>query len=246
MHRRIDVEAAFTDFVRRFGGQIVSDLVGPSPDHLNADYYFSDQRIVAELKCLEDNKREDQNIQIKVQRLFDRWMDEGTIPVFYGESIRVKSKSLPESCQRVLLEVYKPPIQRRVQKANKQIKSTAQRLRLDEYLGLLLLVNDGNYALESNAILYQISRILGNQFRNINTVIYFTVNMAASSPHTSKPTLVWAEATRKPLPSISTEFMAALFGGWKAHLEVLLGEPIEPVYLLDVAQLENIRYETRI
>ena len=242
MHRHIDVEAAFTEFVRTFGGQIVADLVGPSPDHLNADYYFPDQRVVAELKCLEDDKREDQNIQSKVQRLFDRWMDEGTVPRVYGEAVRIESKALPEACQRALYEVYKPPIQRRVIKANKQIKATAQRLRLgDDYKGLLLLVNDGNYAIESNGILYQIWRILGHQFRNINNVIYFTVNMTASSPRTPKPTLVWAQATRKSLPSVSMEFMASLFAGWRAHLEALLGVPIDAMTLSDPSELEDVR-----
>ena len=69
----------------------------------------------------------------------------------YGDTVRVESKSLPEHCQRVLLEVYKAPIQRRIIKANKQIKATAERLRIANYLGLLLLVNDGNFALEASA-----------------------------------------------------------------------------------------------
>lgn len=130
----IPVESTFTDFVRAFGGTVVSDLLGPSPNHANADYFFPSVHVIAELKCLTDDKREDSNIQGRVQALFDRWMEDGTIPVMYGEEIRVESKTLPEQCQRELIELYKPPIQRRILKANKQIKATAQRLRLDNYL----------------------------------------------------------------------------------------------------------------
>lgn len=238
----VDVETAFTDFVRRFGGQVVADLFGPSPDHPNADYYFPAATVIAELKRLTDDKREDQNIQAKVQRLFDQWMNDGTIQPVYGEHVQVDSKSLPESCQRALHEVYKPPIQRRIIKANKQIKATAQRLRLDTFYGLLVLVNDGNFALESNAILYQVWRILGKQFRHINNVIYFTVNMPATSPKTPKPTLVWAQASRKSLPSADPAFLQSLWSGWRSYLQATTGEPIEEIRLSDVSELEHVRY----
>jgi hypothetical protein len=244
MRPNVPVESTFTEFVRAFGGKVVSDLVGQSPNHANADYFFPSVRVIAELKCLADDKREDTNIQGRVQELFDRWMRDGTIPLMYGEKIRVESKMLPERCQRELIELYKPPIQRRILKANRQIKATAQRLRLDDYFGLLLLVNDGNYALEANAILYQVWRILGNQFRHINNMLYFTVNMTATSPLTPKPSLVWAQVSRKGLPSAPAEFLDALWSGWGAHLQSVTGQPIDEIRLSGIQALEHVRYNT--
>jgi hypothetical protein len=245
MHSRVDVEATFTNFIRAFGGVVVADLLGPSPTHPNADFYFPSETIIAELKCLTDDKSEDQNLQAKVQLLFDRWMDDGTIPTFYGENVRIDSKRLPEECQRALHEIYKAPIQRRIIKANKQIKATAQRLRLERFLGVLLLVNDGNYALEADAMLYQIWRILGSQFRHINNVVYFTVNMPATSPRTPKPTMVWAQATRKSLPSASETFLNSLWNGWRAHLEAFIGEPIDELRISNLSELGQVRYSAR-
>ena len=242
MRTWLPVEDTFTDFVRGFGGQVVSDLLGPSPNHPNADYFFPSVQVVAELKCLTDDKREDAGIQQKVQQLFDRWMEDGTIPVMYGDNIRIDSKSLPERCQREIYEAYKPPIQRRIIKANKQIKATAERLRLTQYVGLLLLVNDGNYALESSSILYQVWRVLGNQFRHINNVLYFTVNMTATSPRTVEPTLVWARASRKSLPSAPDEFLEALWTGWRAHFQMVTGVPVSEVRLSGIEDLEHVRY----
>jgi hypothetical protein len=41
---------------------------------------------------------------------------------------------------------------------------------------LLIIANDENYALEVDAALYLIGRILGNQHHRVNSVIYFTAN----------------------------------------------------------------------
>lgn len=243
MQHLANIEVQFADFVRGFGGEVVEDLVGPSPDFANADYLFRDVGVVGELKRLVDDKTEDQQLQAKVQRLFDRWMAEGTIPVLYGESVRVESKTLPEACQKELIEVYKSPIQRRIVKASKQIKQTAERFRVQNCRGLLLLANDGNYALESSAVLYLVWRILGRNFHHINTVVYFTVNMLATSPRTTKPTLVWARANRKGRPPVPEAFLTALFDGWRAHLQKVVGVPFDDVLLTDLVQLEEVRYQ---
>ncbi len=239
---KVNVEAEFTAFIRAFGGKVVSDLVGPSPEFPNADYYFPEESIVAELKCLEDNKREDPNLQQKVQSLFDGWIADGTIPVAYGDQVTIESKSLPESCQYALYDVYKPAIQRRIVKANKQIKATATRLRVEPYLGLLLLANDGNYAMEAAAVIHQVRRILGTKFQHINAVVYFTVNMDASSPWTERSSLVWAHLNRTPQKSVTSDFTDRLLAGWIAHLEVVVGEHIDTYQLSGPAELEKIKY----
>ncbi|GER13001.1 hypothetical protein [Variovorax boronicumulans] len=239
------IEENFNEFVRRFGGTVVSDVLGPSPNHPNADYYFPQHSVVAELKCLEDDKSEDELLQAKIQTLFDKWMADGTIPTYYGESVRIESKTLPPICQHALLEVYKTPIQRRVLKANKQIKATAERLGLQNYQGLLLVANDGNYALEADAVIYLIWRILGQSFRNITNVVYFTVNMPATHPSTSKPCLVMARAQRNHLECIDPIFMQNLTSGWIKYFEELVGEPVEERRIDGLGDLALLRYQPR-
>lgn len=237
----VDVESAFAAFVRSYGGEVVEDLVGASPDFSNADYLFRANGVVAELKRLVADKSEDENIQRKIQEKFDLWMNDGIIGPIFGR-VRVESKTLPETCQRELIDIYKPPIQRRIIKANKQIKATLNRLRIQDGKGLLIVVNDGNYALEANAVLYLINRILGKNFQQINSVVYCTVNMFASSPVTPKPTLFWANASRSYIPYIEEDFVMGLFRGWSAYLSRLRGEPIEEIRCNDPALVEHIRY----
>lgn len=238
---RVNVESAFADFVRRYGGEVVEDIVGSSPDFRNADYLFRSNGVVAELKRLVEDKSEDENIQRKIQQKFDRWMDDGTIGPIYG-GVRIQSNTLPEKCQRELIDVYKPPIQRRVIKANKQIKATLNRFRIENGKGLLIIVNDGNYALEADAVLYLVNQILGERFRQINSVAYCTVNMFAASPMTLKPTLLWANASRSCIPCVEEDFMMKLFRGWSSHLAELRGEPIEEILVHDHTLIKHIRY----
>lgn len=241
MSRTVNVESAFAEFVRTYGGDVVEDLVDASPDFRNADYLFKSVGVVAELKRLVEDKSEDENIQRKINEKFHRWMDNGVIGPAYG-SVRIESNTLPEHCQRELMDIYKPPIQRRIVKANKQIKATLNRLRIEGGKGLLIVVNDGNYALEADAVLYLINRILGENFRHVNSIVYCTVNMFASSPLTPKPTLFWANASRKCVPHIEDEFLMHLFQGWSTYLASLRNEPIEQIVSHDPALVEHIRY----
>ncbi len=245
MLQNVDVETAFSDFVRSYGGKVVEDIVGSSPDFRNADYLFESVGVVAELKRLVENKSEDENIQRRINEKFHRWMDEGVIGPIYG-TVKVESNTLPEHCQRELMDIFKAAIQRRIVKANKQIKATLSRLGNEGGKGLLIVVNDGNYALEADAALYLINRILGNNFRHINSVVYCTVNMLASSPLTQKPTLFWVNASRDNIPHIEEDFLLSLFRGWSEHLATVRGEPIEQIVPYDPTLVKNIRYKRGI
>lgn len=46
MNRAIDVERTFAAFVRSYGGEVVEDLVGASPDFPNADLLSEIERSI--------------------------------------------------------------------------------------------------------------------------------------------------------------------------------------------------------
>ena len=56
----IDIEPEFNKFVPNFrNGKLVRDLVPDQPDMaLNADYYFPDDHVIAELKCMETDSED--------------------------------------------------------------------------------------------------------------------------------------------------------------------------------------------
>jgi hypothetical protein len=242
----INVENAFAGFVRTIEGEVVEDIVGPSPDFKNADYIFRSLGVIAELKRLADDKAEDKNLQAKIQAKFDTWMLDGTIGPAWGQ-ISIKSGALPQHCRSELMSLYKPSIRRRIAKANLQIKQTKERFGMEGAKGLLILVNDGNYALEANALLYVVNQILGKNFNSINSIVYCTVNMLATTPLTAKPALIWIHAIRNEiLEPVDTEFVTKLFRGWKRYVQELIAEDIEEVLMPSNLDVNNIRYVKKL
>ena len=127
----IDVETEFTAFVRAFGGEVLSDSLGPSPHFLNADYLFRDAGGVAELKRLVEDPFEDRRIRRRIEEKFRGWIRQRLIRPIYGMS-QIQSRRLPLLCQRALLAVFSKPLRGRLRKANDQIKDTLKALGLIE------------------------------------------------------------------------------------------------------------------
>lgn len=69
----LNIENEFDKFVSDVDGQRVDDIIGKSPNFLNADYIFSEDKIVAELKCLQDNKLNDKKLNKKITKLYEKW-----------------------------------------------------------------------------------------------------------------------------------------------------------------------------
>ena len=67
-----DIEPTFNEFVRTFrSGKAVRELLtNPSNLPLNADYLFPEDKIIAELKCLEKNPIELLDWGLRVSRAF--------------------------------------------------------------------------------------------------------------------------------------------------------------------------------
>jgi hypothetical protein len=74
-----------------------------------------------------------------------------------------------------------------IKQANRQIKSTIAQLGIADGKGLLILLNDGNHLLETDAVLYLIGKLLGQRCRSIHSVIYLTVNLHVRSDREPGP-----------------------------------------------------------
>lgn len=59
MIRRMEIAREFDALVKATGGKIIAEIVGKSPRFDNADYIFPEEKIVAELKCLREDKSGD-------------------------------------------------------------------------------------------------------------------------------------------------------------------------------------------
>jgi hypothetical protein len=239
----IEVEQAFNDYVKSIGGELVSELLPKSPNCDNADYLFrknQPEAVIVELKCLtKDLLRE--GYQEKLDSLFDEWVNRRLIPPFWGQH-RFMSRNLPQECQRELFSLLGTRIKKDIHAASKQIKQTKSHFGLNDAKGLLLLVNDGNYSLESNLVLHLTDRAFRSCGSGINSIIYFTVNMTSRVPGIDRDVLVWVPAQREGIPSISHEFLDWLRDGWLRFYERMIGEPVPTVTAKDNQLIEQIKF----
>lgn len=246
---RIPVEIEMNRFVREFGGQLVLDVVGPNPSFANADYWFDRENVVAELKCLSEDKSQDPRLHAAIQKLFDSFVDSGRIADPGVGVFRVDSKDCPIEFQRAVYKILARPIKRRLDKANRQIKATRRKLGIDDAYGLVLLANDGNYRLEAAQFRQAVEVALGNDFSAIEGLVLFTVNLLstgpAMEPHASHAN-VWMPCSRIGHRVISQDFLSRLADGWSKHVGRLIGESIPVVHEADPADIEGFVCDQRV
>jgi hypothetical protein len=95
--------------------------------------------VIAELKCLINDPRDDVNFQRAVQRKFVEWTFAGKIPPMWGRHA-INIRDLPFDCALELTSLLKKSLNRRIRDANVQIESTKELLGMPEARGLLILV----------------------------------------------------------------------------------------------------------
>lgn len=221
MNGQINIEPAFDGFVESIGGVVLKNQVGASPCFENADYILHQQQIVAELKCLEDNKLDDAGYMAKIEAAWRKWKDLGCVTGDTPEQIVLSD--LPPCCGRELVTIASAPLKGVIKKANRQIRQTKDKLNLPTYKGLLLLVNDGNYALPPNTLNQLVGGILTGGYTSINCYVLLSVNMVAQVPGVEIPCMVWMPSFRSEEESIRPEIMDSLRDGWKSYHEQLTG-----------------------
>ena len=222
--KHIDVEAEFDSFVRTYGGTVLKDTLPKNPTFNNADYVFPQHSTIAELKCLQHDPSTDPDFQKKVAACWIKWHRAGILPDEIPDMFR--SDLLPANVFRELKALYSANLRGVIKKANRQIRETREALKLTGYKGLLLLASDGNYALQPKTLQALTFEILRGSCREIQNVVFFSVNMASSVPNSDSPAFLWIPYCRSEELAMSEESMTRLAPGWKHHHESLLGKKL--------------------
>lgn len=144
----------------------MTDALGnTSPGFANADYFFEQENIIAELKCLTEDKLSDSRQSESIRNLFEQNISLGQIPDPGPGIVRINSSDCPLDIQRKLYSIISRPIKTHIEKANRQIRETRRQLNRPDAHGLLLFANDGNFRLELDQFAHAIDVTLGNSFR---------------------------------------------------------------------------------
>lgn len=240
-NQSISVEASFNKFVKEFGGELISEMISRNPSFKNADYFFKKRSIVAELKCLEKDLFRGEDYRTKTRLLYDNWVKRGLAPRLL-RTTTIETRNLPVECQLEVANLVKKPVEQRIKEANRQIKETKEHFNAADAEGLLLLVNDGNYSLESDAVMYLVSRCIRTQHRAITTIIYFTVNMPAIMPGVDRDVLIWLDCHRPSEAGLPREFLDSLRDGWLSFLERKTGEKIPRIMADNDSDIQKMKF----
>jgi len=231
----------FERFVPACGGEVLAEVHSVP----YADFLFRDDRVVSELKTLEEDKNTDH--ARKLQALTADWMRRGLI-LGFGR-FQISLPRLPQQCQREWLDILESPVEKLIRDANRQIRSTKQYLKLEDHKGLLLIANDGN-CLHTDPVNYMIlvSRVLQKKkdgkprFPHIDGVVYFSYRIR--SKNEGLP--FWVPGTIANDDRMMSEFQAKLRNGWFAYLSKITRQPVMEVSSNPSAQADLARVRVQI
>jgi len=206
-------EALFDDFVIWMGGEVVSDCF-PQGQSLpeNADYFFFDRKVIAELKCLDKDFFSDYGVGAVVTKLINEAIQRGEIQ---GEHWSGNLLSLPQPVQRKVLKIFVGPIKTAVEKANSQIKSTRSTFGLTGAKGLLILVNENNQSMQPELALQVLASLLRERYRSIDSFVYLVDSMSVYAPSVGFPARLWADGyVRSRDDGVGSDAMRELRDAW--------------------------------
>ena len=200
---------------------MVEDLF-ESPDFPNADFYFRQDNVVAELKALEVDFASQEDFRAKLDGKLAEWLEAGEIT----EEQAKYPDTLPERKMVELARIPQNRLKSQLSKANKQIKVTRKKLGVPDASGLLFLVNDGLLSLSSETIINLVSDRLIRDFSGIQGFVYITLNHYSVLDGDPYPRLLWAPLYHETAPDSLVEFVDTLGSAFGEFLSTHLG-PME-------------------
>jgi hypothetical protein len=198
-------EPHWQEFVQCAGGELVAPLIARQGVK-NADFLFRRARVVAELKILETEFLDTENIRKKVADCFA-----------LHASVDPNARGAP--LRRQLVSILRAPLQRIIKKANRQIKETKQELGLVGWRGITIIVNDGFRGLPPGLVMGLCANVLaGERYSSSDAMIYQT-NHYVELPDNPYAVLLWAPLYDDKAGDDLVDFVNDLGRKWRQFAE---------------------------
>lgn len=199
-------EPNWQEFVQGLGGgELVAPLIARQGVK-NADFLFRQARVVAELKVLETEFLDTESIHQKVVHAFN---------VYAGADPEDQDSPL----RRELLRILKAPLQRIVNKANRQIKETKQELGLVGWRGIIIIVNDSFRGLPPGFVMGLIASILDGKSYNSSDGFIYQTNHYVELADNPYAVLLWAPLYDPKADDDLVDFVNDLGRNWRKFAE---------------------------
>ena len=213
-NHNLPVEETWQNFIRSNGGQVISDKLGTSPNFYNADFLFTEDKIVLELKEIQTEFLDKKLKELQI--LLEKYK----IDSFKTYEI----ENVPKEFVIEYTKLVKPAIDRILKKANKQIRETKAYYGINENSGILIFVNDGFTAMNFDLILSLIARTLTHSYSSIDAFILMTVNSYVALKNSPIPSLMWTPLYSDKVDKNLHIFVNDLGRKWREYIESLTGE----------------------
>jgi hypothetical protein len=206
LQRGIADELHWQQFVQGIGGgELVAPLI-KRQGVKNADFMFRSARVIIELKVLETEFIETASSRQKIEAAFASHV---------GDDVEGQQSPLKQE----LLKIVKAPLQRIVNKANRQIKETKQELGLVGWRGIVVIVNDGFRGLPPGLVMGIIANILaGKSYSSCDAFIYQTSHYV-ELPDNPYAVLLWAPSYDDKAGDDLVDFVNDLGRKWRKFAE---------------------------
>lgn len=240
-HAPLPVEETFDRFIESAGGMRVSTLVGQAPAFANADYVFSSQQVVIELKELTTDWPQLKEYQQKISDLWLRCELAGRVTELHASG----KLPIPRDVRREFLQLLRKPIKRVLEKANRQIRQTHENLQHKAGLGIVLLVIDGLLTVAPQFLMVLVSKILLHDYSSINGIVLITVNEYVDIPGDEYARLLWWPNYQETAPDSLVEFVDNIGRSWFTLLEKEIGGFDDRISGPDRSSLEGAHFVRR-
>ncbi len=172
----------------------------------NADFLFRSARVVVELKILETEFLDTERIRQKVTEAFARHV---------GDDAHDPNSPL----RRELMNIPRAPLQRIINKANRQIKETKQELGLVGWRGIIVIVNDGFRGLPPGLVMGLCANILAGKSYSSSDAFVYQTNHYVELPDNPYAVLLWAPLYHEKAGDDLVDFVNDLGRKWRKFSE---------------------------
>jgi hypothetical protein len=216
-HTPVPVEATWREFVRSVGGEVIEDLVPEPRNFQNADFLFSNESIVIELKEIVTEFTSSPSFTKGFDQIMRKLVEEKPDwrpTLFGGDGIQ------PKWFNAEFVRIFRPQFSRILKKANNQIKETKAKFKITSPTGVVVLVNDGFTSIGPSMLFALACNILANSYSSIDAFVYMTVNRYIEVPGSDEPRLIWLPSYSPNADADLVNFINALGSRWFDFLEV--------------------------
>jgi hypothetical protein len=235
-HHPLPVEATWHRFVRSIRGTVVADLLPPSPSFENADYFFPEAKVIAELKEVQTEYLNTEASRKGFDALLSRLIFEDPQwrpALFEGDG------SYPLWFRKEFIRLARPPISRVLKKANAQIRQTKNHFGVTSSTGILLFVNDGFTGLAPDLVNALACELLVRSYSSIDCFVYLNFNRYVEVVGSDEPKLLWLPSYRNHFDAAFVEFVDNLGRSWFDFLEQEIGHPTSRIETPDRTAVHN-------